>query len=142
MVTAPPNPPANRNACEPEFPAPPTSTLYYARNRKRPMTNFIRAEITALGYFLYHVENTPDDGLGCPGPWLFEIAWTHFVQNGVRINGIRGSWTFGTNLMTVNDLTKNNQMPLPDAAKRTWAFVRTDRYSYGNRITDWCNAPM
>jgi hypothetical protein len=94
------------------------------RNKKRPTTNFIRAEITALGYFLYDVENTPDDGLGCPGPWLFDTAWDHFVQNGVTIIGVRGSWTFGTNLKTINDLTKNQQMSLPDAAQQTWAFGR------------------
>src|SRR5258708_35134806 len=78
---------------------------------KRPFTNFIRAEITALGYFLYHVENTPDDGFGCPGPWLFELAWTYFAQNGVPIAGVRGSWTFATNLQPVNDFIKNNRMP-------------------------------
>src|SRR5260221_9868501 len=114
------HPPVGRTECEPEFLAPPTATLYFARNKKRPFTNFVRAEITALGYFLYHVENTPDDGLGCPGAWLFELAWTHFVQNGVSINGVRGSWTFGTNLQTVNALTMNNQTPLPDAARQTW----------------------
>ncbi len=122
VVPAPPNPPANRSECEPEFSAPPTARLYYARNKKRPFTNFIRAEITASGFFLYHVENAPDDGLGCPGPWLFEIAWTHFTQNSIPINGVRGSWTYGTNLKMINDLTKNNQMSLQDAAKQTWAF--------------------
>lgn len=122
VASTPPAPPANRHECDPEFPAPPTGKLYYARNKKRPFTNFIRAEITPLGFFLYHVENTPNDGLGCPGPWLFEIAWTHFSQNSIAINGIRGSWTYGTNLMKINDLTKNNQMSLPDAAKQTWAF--------------------
>ncbi len=122
MAAPPPNPPANRLECEPEFPAPPTATLCYARNKKRPFTNFIRAEITALGFFLYHVENTPDDGLGCPGAWLFEISWTHFTQNNIPIHGVRGSWAYGTNLKTINDLTKNNRLSLPEAAKQTWAF--------------------
>ncbi len=76
------------------------------------------------GNFLYNVENTPADGLGCPGPWLFEVAWDHFAQMGVSIRGIRGSWTFGRNLTTVNALTQNQQLSLPDAAKQTWAFAR------------------
>jgi hypothetical protein len=118
----PPPPPANRTECDPEFPSPPTTKLYFARNKKRPFTNFIRAEITSLGFFLYHVENTPDDSLGCPGTWLFEIAWAHFTQNGIPINGVRGSWTYGTNLMAINALKRNNQMSLPDAAMQTWAF--------------------
>jgi hypothetical protein len=102
------------------------------RNKKRPNTNFIRAEISALGYFLYDVENAPDDGLGCPGAWLFEAAWDHFVQNGAQINGVRGSWTFGTNLRTINDLTRNNQMSLPDAAKQTWGFGRASSKGFAN----------
>src|SRR5437588_11900030 len=110
-ATAPLCPSPNRTECEPEFPVAPTGVLYYLRNKKRPNSNFIRAEITVLGYFLYHVENTPDDGLGCPGPWLFEAAWNHFVQSGLQIRGVRGSWTFGTNLKTINDLTKNDQLP-------------------------------
>jgi serine/threonine protein phosphatase PrpC len=28
------------------------------------------------------------------------------------------------NLQTVNDLTKNNQTSLPDAAQQTWAFAQ------------------
>jgi hypothetical protein len=123
-MTPPPTPPPHRSECDPEFPAPPTAKFYYVRNKRRPFTNFVRVEITGLGYFLYHVENTPDDGLGCPGSWLFEIAWTYFVQNAVAINGIRGSWTYGTNLKTINDLTRNNAMSIADAATQTWAFTQ------------------
>jgi hypothetical protein len=123
-ATTPPCPPGKRTECEPEIPAGPTGTLYFLRNKRRPDSNFIRAEITASGHFLYNVENTPRDGLGCPGTWLFEMAWAHFVSIGVHIQGVRGSWTFGTNLKIVNDLTKNNQKFLVDAAKHTWAFAR------------------
>jgi hypothetical protein len=119
-----PSSPAHCPECDPEFVAPPTATLYYLRSRRRPNTNFIRAEITPADYLVYDVENTPDDGLGCPGPWLFEMAWDHFVQSGANIQGIRGSWTFGTNLATVNALTTNSQTSLEDAAKQTWAFAR------------------
>jgi len=118
----PSNPPPTRSECDPEFPALPTAKLYFVRNKKRPFTNFIRAEVTPVGYFLYHVENTPSDGLGCPGSWLVNNAWAHFVQSGVSINGIRGSWTYGTNLKTINDLTRNNAMTIAEAATRTWAF--------------------
>jgi hypothetical protein len=75
-----PRAPAHRTECDPEFVAPPTAKLYYLRSKRRPNTNFIRAEITPADYFVYDVENTPDDGLGCPGPWLFELAWDHFIQ--------------------------------------------------------------
>jgi hypothetical protein len=121
---AAPVPPTRRTECDPEFPAAPTAKLYYLRSKKRPNTNFIRAEITPADYFVYDVENTPDDGLGCPGPWLFELAWDHFVQQGINVKGIRGSWTFGTNLATINHLTANNQTSLADAATQTWAFTR------------------
>lgn len=121
---ASPGPPTHRTECDPEFVAPPTPKLFYLRNKKRPYTNFILAEITPADYFLYDVENTPDDGLGCPGPWLFELAWDHFVQQGITVKGIRGTWTFGTNLTTINNLTANNQMSLEEAAKQTWAFGR------------------
>lgn len=121
---ATPNSPAQRTECDPEFVAPPTARLYYLRNRKRPATNFIRAEITPADYFLYDVENTPGDGFGCPGSWLFELAWNHFSQQGVTIKGIRGSRGFGTNLTTVNNLTANNQTTLEDAVQQTWAFAQ------------------
>jgi hypothetical protein len=130
-TSAPPCP-ANRTECDPEFPVPPTATLFILRNKKRPNVNFIRAEITGNGYFLYHVQNDPDDGLGCPGTWLFEIAWAHFSQSGVAVNGIRGSWTFGTNLTSINRLTKNIQVTLPEAAKQTWAFARADSKGFRN----------
>jgi hypothetical protein len=119
-MSALPSPPVQRTECEPEFPAPPTAKLYYLRNKRRPLTNFIRAEMTPLDYFLCEVQNEPDDGLGCPGPWLFEAAWAHFLQNGIQIKGVRGSWTHGTNLAQVNGLTQNNQMSLLDATKHTW----------------------
>jgi hypothetical protein len=106
--------------------------LYYLRNKRRPNTNFIRAEITGSAYFLYYVQNEPDDGLGCPGTWLFETAWEYFARNQVTINGIRGSWTFGTNLVSVNALTGKHPMPLADAAKRTWAYARASGKGFPN----------
>ncbi len=98
----PPCPPANRSECEPEFAMPPTSSSYWLRNKKRPLDNYIDATITAMGYFHYDVRNDPDNGRGCPGTWLFEQAWMHFTQNNVTIHGIRGDWTFGRNLNTIN----------------------------------------
>lgn len=93
------------------------------RNKKKP-GNFIQAEITSQGYLKYYVENLPRDGTGCPGKWLFEAAWRHFLQSGVTVNGIRGDWTFADNLNTVNRLTAGNQMAVEEAAKRTWAYDR------------------
>ena len=76
--------------------------------------------------------NLPDDSLGCPGSWLFDAAWAHFSLVGVQIQGIRGSWTFGSNLESVNDLTKNNKLSLHDAAEHTWAFAQASSKGFGN----------
>jgi len=58
----PSNPPPTRSECDPEFASPPTLKLYFVHNKKRLFTNFIRAEVTPIGYFLYDVENEPSDG--------------------------------------------------------------------------------
>jgi hypothetical protein len=89
-----------------------------------------------MAYFHYEVRNEPDDGLGCPGSWLFEQAWMHFHQSGATINGIRGDWTFGTNLVTINALTANNQMTLEEAAVHPslWAFQRASSKGYTNVV--------
>ncbi len=51
--------------------------------------------------------------------------WDHFVNvHKVTIQGIRGEWTFGDNWTTVNDLTRNGQMTVDEAAKQTWAYGR------------------
>jgi hypothetical protein len=137
-----PAPPANRPACDPEFPVPATPTLYYLRNKKRPITNYVEAEVTNLGHLKYMVQNEPKDGLGCPGTWLFEAAFTHFVQCRVQISGVRGSWTYGTNLTTVNQLTSNNQMALAEAAKQTWAYARASSKSFARVVVlDSSGAP-
>jgi len=107
-MSTPPNPPGKYTECDPEFPTRPTSSRFFLQNKKRPNDNFIDADITGMGYFHYNVRNDPKDGLGCPGTWLFEQAWMHFIRSGATILGIRGDWTFGNNLTTVNQLTANN----------------------------------
>jgi hypothetical protein len=135
-------PPAHRTDCEPELPFPPTGALYYLVNRRRPYVNFIRAEITRLGYFLYEVQNEPDDGLGCPGWWLVEAAWQYFLRAGVTVRGIRGSWTFGTNLDEVNQLTATSTMSLEAAARKTWAYRQADGRGFSNvRVLDVDGTP-
>jgi hypothetical protein len=52
----------------------------------------------------------------------------------VAITGIRGSWTYGTNLATVNQLTQHNQMTLADAAKQTWAFARASSKNFSRVV--------
>lgn len=139
-----PTPSSNRRECEPNFPAPPTQTLYYLENKKRPNTNYIRASITRLGHFHYAVENMPNDQLGCPGTWLFEQAWMYFIQNKVTITGIRGDWTYGTNLATINVLTANNQMTLDKAAVHVdlWAFQRASSKGYTHvTVLDFQGSP-
>jgi hypothetical protein len=51
-----PVPPTQRTECDPEFPAPPIAKLFYLRSKKRPNTNFIRAEITSADCFVCDVE--------------------------------------------------------------------------------------
>jgi len=104
------------------------------RNRKRPNDNFIDAAIIGLGYFHYNVRNEPSDGLGCSGTWLFDQAWLYFTHNGAAINGIRGDWTFGTNLTTINNLTASNQMTVQQAAVHAslWAYKRASSKGYAN----------
>ena len=53
----------------------------------------------------------------------------------VVITGIRGDWTTGDNLDTVNRLTAGNRMTLEDTAKQTWTYHQASsrgfkRYHY------------
>jgi hypothetical protein len=112
-----------------------TSIVYYLRNKKKPQ-NFIMADLTGMGYFHFYVENPPKDRTGCPGWWLFQVAWDHFVQDQqVRIQGIRGDWSSGDNLDTVNTLTAGNQMTLEEVSRHTWTYQQAmnkgfTRYQY------------
>jgi hypothetical protein len=94
------------------------------------------ADLTTLGYLHFYLENLPKDGTGCPGWWLFQVAWNWFaqVQQGT-IKGIRGDWTSGDNLDTVNRLTAGNQMTLEEASRQTWTYRQAaqkgfTRYQY------------
>jgi hypothetical protein len=112
-----------------------TATVYYLQNRKKSR-NFIMADLTDLGYFHFYVENLPKDGTGCPGRWLFSLAWDYFVQEQkAAIQGIRGDWFSGDNLDTINRLTVGNQMSLEEASKHTWTYRQAvqkgfTRYQY------------
>jgi hypothetical protein len=122
--------PAGVVDCEPEIRAA-TSSHYYLQNKKK-LRNFIRAHIIShTGYLSFTVENLPKDGTGCPGWWLFEVAWNHFVQDHqITIPGIRGEWSSGDNLDTVNRLTAGNAMSLEDAAKQTWTYNQARQKGY------------
>jgi hypothetical protein len=53
----------------------------------------------------------------------------------VTITGVRGDWTSGDNLETVNRLTPGNQMTLEEASKQTWTYRQAmirgfTRYQY------------
>ena len=135
MSTPPvPSPVARVVGCEPDVQAA-TSTVYYLRN-KRKKRNFIMADITAMGYFHFYVENLPKDGTGCPGWWLFQVAWDYFRrEQNLSIQGVRGDWTSGDNLDTVNRLTTANRMTLEEASKHTWTCQQAmskgfTRYQY------------
>ena len=107
--------------CEPVLLAA-TANVYYLQNKKKKR-NFIMADITGTGYFHFFAENLPKDRTGCPGSWLFDVAWDYFVQDQkVAIEGLRGDWTSGDNLDTVNRLTTGNGMSLEEASKRTGTY--------------------
>ena len=120
-MTHAPCPPSAAVDCDPVVQA--AATLYYLQNQKK-QGNFIMAEMIGGNYFKYVVQNLPKDNRGCPGHWLFEVAWAYFSQLGIQVKGIRGGWTFGRNLRDVNTFTAGNQMSLSDAIKKTWAYAR------------------
>jgi len=107
--------------CEPEVRAAAVN-VYYLQNQKKNR-NFIMADITATGHFHFYVENLPNDLTGCPGWWLFQAAWDYFVrEQSIAIQGVRGDWTSGDNLITVNRLTAGNNMTLEEASRQTWTY--------------------
>jgi hypothetical protein len=124
MSAVAPCPLSTAVGCEPELRV--ATTRHYDLRNKSKTRNFIAAEITAKGYFKFYVENLPKTAprTGCPGWWLFQVAWDHFAAEGVAVLGVRGEWTFGDNLTEVNRLTANNAMKLEDAAKLTWTGAR------------------
>jgi hypothetical protein len=129
-----PFPPPHVINCDPDLRAA-TTTVFYLHNKSKKR-NFIMADITDMGYFHFYVENLPKDGTGCQGWWLFQVAWTFFEQDQkVLIKGIRGDWTSGENLETVNRLTAGNMMTLEDASRQTWTYRQAitrgfTRYQY------------
>ena len=97
----------------------------------------VRAILTfiVLG-LVWTVMLLPKDKTGCPGWWLFEVAWDYIVQNqNAPIQGVRGDWTSGDNLDTVNRLTAGHRMTLEEASKQTWTYQQAQskgftRYQY------------
>jgi hypothetical protein len=124
-----PCPPGGAVDCEPEVHAA-TTTVYYLRNKKK-LRNFIMADLTGVDYFHFAVENLPKDKTGCPGWWLLQAAWDWFVQEQmITIKGVRGDWTYGDNLHTVNGLTAGNRMTLEEASRQTWTYQQALRKGF------------
>jgi hypothetical protein len=124
--------------CEPDLQTA-TSTVYYLRNKKK-QRNFIMADITGAGYLHFYVENLPKDKTGCSGSWLFQGVWDYFVQDQkVTIKGVRGDWTSGDNLDTVNRLTAGNKTSLEEASKQTWTYqlAKSKGFSRFQYIDAW-----
>lgn len=125
-----PSAPAGVVGCEPEVRTA-TGSVYYLQNRRK-RRNFIVASLTGAGYLHFHAENLPKDGTGCPGKWMFEAAWDYLVgEQKVVIRGVRGDWTWGDNLDTVNRLTAGGAMSLEEACKRTWTYQRAASKGFG-----------
>ena len=103
--------------CDPEVKAA-TKTVFYLVNNKKP-NNYIYGEVTT-GYLDFIVYNLPADKTGCPGRWLFQQMWAHFMLELTAITAIVGNWSgASTNLIKVNNLTSNNAMTLENAATQT-----------------------
>jgi len=103
-----------------------TSSEFFLTNRLKTR-NFIWAELNALGVIVFWIENLPRDGTGCPGWWMFDQMMAHFTP---RVVAIKGSWTFGDNLETVNVLTGSG-VPIEIAATRgpTGRYATAHGYS-------------
>jgi hypothetical protein len=103
-----------------------TSSEFFLINRLKTR-NFIWAELNVLGVVVFWIENLPRDGTGCPGWWMFDQMMAHFAP---RVVAIKGSWTFGDNLETVNVLTGSG-VPIEIAATRgpTGRYASAHGYS-------------
>ena len=104
-------PPPSSTNCDPEVVVA-TATGFALKNRRKGQ-NFIWGEVSATGELEFVVENLPKDGTGCPGWWMFERMMEHIGSN---VTAIRGSWTYGDNLDTVNRLTTGGAMSMTEAA--------------------------
>jgi hypothetical protein len=74
------------------------------------------------------VEFAVEAGLGSPvsGSQMFKEMMEHFGSN---VKSIKGNWTYGDNLATVNNLTKIG-MPLENAVLETWTGKQAALYGY------------
>jgi hypothetical protein len=66
---------------------------------------------------------------------VFRLFLVFVRDQKVAIQGVRGDWTSGDNLDTVNRLTAGNQMTLEEASKHTWTYQQAThkgftRYQY------------
>jgi hypothetical protein len=104
-------PPSGSTNCDPEEVVA-TATGFALKNRLKG-GNFIWGELSATGELEFVVENLPKDRTGCPGWWMFERMLVYF---GVSVTAIKGSWTYGDNLLTVNTLTSGGGTTIAEAA--------------------------
>jgi hypothetical protein len=125
MSTTQSDPPDGASECMPEIDLA-TRREFRLINRKKH-NNFIWGELTG-GVLAFIVSNRPKDGTGCPGRWMFGEMMTHFAASVVAI---RGSWTYGDNLATVNRLTASG-VPFEAAAAQTWTGRRAAECGYSS----------
>ncbi|NUQ79764.1 MAG: RHS repeat-associated core domain-containing protein, partial [Polyangiaceae bacterium] len=63
------------------------------------------------------------------GSELFEMAVNHFGRNAIK--GVRGSWTYGDNLKTINRLTgEGEKLSLEYAARQTFTGKMAERLGF------------
>jgi len=104
-------PPSSSTNCDPEVVIA-TTTGFALKNRQKGQ-NFVWGELSDTGELEFVIENLPKDRTGCPGWWMFQKMMEHF---GASIVAVKGSWTYGDNLVTVNRLTSSGVMTIAEAA--------------------------
>lgn len=104
-------PPSGSTNCDPEVVIA-TATGFALKNKLKEQ-NFIWGELSDVGELEFVIENLSKDRTGCPGWWMFERRMQHF---GAGVVAVKGNWTYGDNLVTVNRHTSGGAMTVLEAA--------------------------
>jgi hypothetical protein len=94
-----------------------------------PPTAYAEFELSKRGRFFGNVETAPEDGptsVMIDAKKAFHAAYRHLSG---QFEGIKGSWTFGSNLAAFNRLTGEGKTP-EEAAFGTWTGQRAAELGY------------
>jgi hypothetical protein len=120
-------PPQGATNCCPEV-TKATATEFELKNSAKP-TNFIFGQLVKGGEMSFYIENTPKDGTGCPGRWMFDQMMQHF---GASVKAIQGNWVGANsdNLQQFNKLTAGGTTSPEAAAKQTWTGMQASNAGF------------